>query len=99
MATRAINSATRRAITTDCGIYVSPPWPSTSCWRFPDEGNPKEPNEIETDKGKCVKEVKNLVEPSGMDDVMGPIAKGRTEKMKRGTASHKRDKKEGRVDL
>lgn len=69
--------------------------------RCPDEEE-EEPKETETDMEKGVKKVNRF--PEGMernDDVVGPgpRIKGRMEKMKRGTASHKTEGIERRIGL
>ena len=80
-----------------CGIYVS----VSSCgagprgWRREDA----EPKETETDMENGVNEVNTFLDGKDTDDVPVPIIMGSTVKMKRGTASHKTERTEGRFDL
>ena len=83
--------------TSVCGIYVS-----VSSW----DGRPRalrredaEPKETETDMENGVKEVNTFLDGKETDDVPEPTIIGSTVKMKRGTASHKTERTEGRFDL
>ena len=83
--------------TSVCGIYVS----VSSCAAIPRglRRGVAEPKETETDMENGVKEVNTFLDGKETDDVPEPTIIGSTVKMKRGTASHKTERIDGRFDL